>query len=69
MATITGPNDAPHGRVTITMERYEAEALARFVRTFSHIHALWREGVAFSIHDEEIREVIAALYRIDDEAN
>ena len=28
MATVTGPRDAPHGRVTITMERWEAERLS-----------------------------------------
>lgn len=31
MATVTGPRDAPHGRVTITMERWEAETLASLV--------------------------------------
>lgn len=31
MATVTGPRDAPHGRVTITMQRWEAETLASLV--------------------------------------
>jgi hypothetical protein len=56
MATITGPSDAPHGRVTITMERYEAEALGRFAAD-----ALDR----YAYPDDEARPVVAALVAME----
>ena len=55
MATVIGPNDAPHGRVTIFLERYEAEALGRFVT----------EAAARYVYaDEDAAKVVEALTRI-----
>ena len=59
MATITGPYDAPHGRVTITMERYEAELFGRFVAD-----ALARYAYA----DEDVTPIVEALTWIADGA-
>ena len=60
MATITGPLDAPHGRVTIAMERYEAEALGRFVT----------DAVArYAYADEDVTPIVEALTSIADGAN
>ena len=38
MAFITGPDDVPHGRVIIMLERYEAEALAALVCEATNVH-------------------------------
>jgi hypothetical protein len=59
MATITGPHDAPHGRVTITMERCEAEAVGRFAA----------DALAKNVHaDEDVTPIVEALAWIADGA-
>ena len=58
MATITTPV-LSHGRVTITMERYEAEALGRFVTD-----ALAR----YVYPDEDVTPIVEALTLIAEDA-
>jgi hypothetical protein len=60
MATIRGPWDAPHGRVIVKMDRWEAEHVAEWIAA-ANVSEWERE-------DDQLGPLVAHFARIADDA-